>query len=313
MRRLALSSAIRDTLALLGDDSERPTKQSSMEPATLPLSLPSLLAQCRQMIDQAGVAESPTLRTVHHFACTGGTLISRCLAAQPNVRLLSEVDPLSRLRQGGRENFFPSDLPSLARAGSRPPDDETIQRVFLAGLSVILNDSRRCGLDLVLRDHAHSHFCVGGEFSNRPSLRDMLSQVAPLLSVVTVRHPFDSWLALRKWRWTHFSPTTAEEYARRYHAFLDHHAGLEILRYEDFLIEPEKWMMWLCERLALSYSSDFPYTFAAIMLSGNSGRHGDRIAPRPRRSHTIEMAEEAFDSTLFTRLLGRLDYDMSLV
>lgn len=40
-------------------------------------------------------AVSP-IRTIHHMACTGGTVFSKCLAVMPNVALLSEVNPLNR-------------------------------------------------------------------------------------------------------------------------------------------------------------------------------------------------------------------------
>lgn len=310
MSRQAFRAAIREALALLED-------HGAAAPGLLPVArgqpqvpLPSLLAQCREMLAEAAAAEPAALRTVHHFACTGGTLICRCLAALPNVRLLSEVDPLSTLEQGGKAGFFPSDLPSLARAGSRPPGREVVLRIFLAGLEVLAADSRRHGLDLVLRDHAHSHFCVGPDIPDRPTLREILAPAGPLLSVVTVRHPFDSWLGLLEWGWPHFSPGHVEEYARRYHAFLDRHDGLEMLRYEAFLEDPEGQMQRLCGLLGLGYDAGFREAFAAVRLSGDSGRRGDRIGPRPRRAHAPELAEAALASVWFTSLLDRLGYAM---
>ena len=40
--------------------------------------------------------DRPLIHTVHHLACTGGTVISKCLAAMPKVALVSEVNPLNR-------------------------------------------------------------------------------------------------------------------------------------------------------------------------------------------------------------------------
>ena len=279
-------------------------------PATLPaMPLPGLLAQCHAMLDAAAAQPPAPIRTLHHFACTGGTLICRCLAGLPNVRLLSEVDPLSTL-DTGREGFFPSDLPSLARAGSRPPGAEVLVEVFLAGLGALQDDCRRHGLDLVLRDHAHSHFCTGPDIADRPGLRGIVGGAHPLRSVVSVRHPFESWLSLLDRDWLHFTPATVEEYARRYHAFLDHHAGLEILRYEDFLADPEGRMQWLCGVLDLRPDPGFRDTLLAIRLSGDSGRRGDIIAPRPRRPHTPAQVQAALASQWFTSLLDRLGYTM---
>lgn len=274
------------------------------------LPLPGLLAQCRAMLHETAAQPDAPVRTLHHFACTGGTLICRCLAAMPNVRLLSEVDPLSTLGDTGKALFFPSDLPSLARVGSRPPGPEVLVEVFLAGLAVLQADCRRQGLDLVLRDHAHSHYCTGAEIADRPGLRGVVGRGHPLCSAVTVRHPFDSWLSLLDLGWLHFTPATVEEYARRYHAFLDAHDGLEILRYEDFLADPEGRLQRLCAVLELRHDPGFRALLPAIRLSGDSGRRGDRIAARPRRPHTARQRDEALASRWFTSLLERLGYDM---
>jgi hypothetical protein len=307
MTRRDFRAAIEEARALLAEHRGEGAARAETLPA---LPLPSLLEQCRALLTETAEAAPEPLRTVHHFACTGGTLICRCLAAMPNVRLLSEVDPLSTLEQGGKAGFFPSDLPSLARAGSRPPGQAVQVEMFLAGLAVLAEDSRRHGLDLVLRDHAHSHFCTGPEIAERPTLREILAPAHGLRSVVTVRHPFDSWLGLLEWGWPHFSPGTVEEYARRYHAFLDRHAGLEVLRYEDFLEDAEGQLQRLCALLGLGYDPGFRALLPAIRLSGDSGRRGDRIGPRPRRRHPPEMAEAALASVWFTSLMDRLGYRM---
>ena len=54
-------------------------------------------AHLHQFSLQEGAAGcGPTLRTIHHFACTGGTVISKCLAALPQVMLISEINPINR-------------------------------------------------------------------------------------------------------------------------------------------------------------------------------------------------------------------------
>ena len=61
----------------------------------------------------------PLIRTIHHLACTGGTLISKCLGSMPDVALISEVNPLNR--QGSQFeptnpfNLFERRHDSLAR------------------------------------------------------------------------------------------------------------------------------------------------------------------------------------------------------
>lgn len=289
MRQHPLRAAIDEALALLAAHAEGAADAPDTAPRTDP-------------------APQAPLRTLHHLACTGGTLIARCLAAMPNVRLLSEVDPLSTLDHGPQTGFFPSDLPGLARTGSRPPGPAVLQRIFLAGLAELEADSRHHGLHLVLRDHAHSHFCDGPAIPDRPTLHEILAPGHRLYAAVTVRHPFDAWLGMAEAGWLHFTPTTLDEYARRAHAFLDRHAGLEVLRYEDFVADPEAWMQRLCTVLALPFDPDFRTRLPGVRLSGDSGRTGDEITPRPRRAHPPELAEAARASRVFTDLLDRLGY-----
>ena len=300
---------IRGTLELIerhGGSAGRAAEPPALVPAE---PLPSLLDQCRTLLREAAAQAPPPLRLVHHLACSGGTVIARCIAALPNVRLLSEVDPLSDHGHMG-EKFFPSDLIGLAKFGSRPPDRAVLLEIFRTGLTALYEDSRRSGLDLVLRDHAHSHFCHGDAPEERPSLREILTGSYPLRGVVTLRHPLDSFLGLANNGWLHFAPATVAEYARRYHAFLDRHADLPWLRYEDFLQDPETEMQRICTALDLVYDPAFRQLFPTLQLSGDSGRAGVSLAPRPRRACPEALLDEVRTSTPFTALIDRMGYDL---
>jgi hypothetical protein len=266
------------------------------------------LKQFQRLSDRVQTIETPVLRTIHHFACTGGTLISRCIGAMPNTQVLSEIDPLSPLATKG--SFTPADLVSLARLSSRPTArNEDLIEIFLAGLGALCEQDRRRGTSLVLREHSHSHLCTGDLPVDRPPLHEILQQHYALLSLITVRHPLDSFLSLRQNQWVHFAPGTIEEYARRYDAFLEAHAGVEIIRYEDFLAAPAAVMRHICERLRLVFNPDFGDLFIAVKLSGDSGRKGDTIAPRPRRPIPEALQAEVLQSAAYVGLCDRLGYD----
>lgn len=264
--------------------------------------------EARALCDAAPAADR-TLRTVHHFACAGGTLISKCLAAMPNVQLLSEVDPLAPLPVNpARPRFAPTDMGILLRQSSRGTDDEALLRVFRGELSAVAEDARRKGQRLVLRDHAHSHFCRGDRVPVRPTLRDLVAEIAPVRSVLTVRHPLDSLASLQRNGWVHFSPDTADEYARRYLAFLAAYPGVPRVRYEDIVRRPAQGLQGLCAQLDLAYSPDFETLFPALRLSGDSGRSRDVIAPAPRRPEAQALAAEAAASDAWQTLLADLGY-----
>ena len=62
----------------------------------------SLLARCDHVAEKYE-ATKPVIRIIHHLACSGGTLISKCISAMPNVYLLSEVHPFTDLGIGARK------------------------------------------------------------------------------------------------------------------------------------------------------------------------------------------------------------------
>lgn len=253
-----------------------------------------------------------TVRTLHHLACTGGTVISRCIAALPNVRLLSEVDPLSPMEEP-RGRFFPTDLIRTMRMGSRPAGQATEVGMFQAALGVLQADSRAEGFDLVLRDHAHGQFNTGECLPDRPTLREMVAEIAPVRSLVTVRHPFDSYLSLRKNGWLHFEPATPDTYAERYHAFLERHAGVAIMHYEAFTEDPEPWLRTAADALDLAFDPLCLELFPAITLSGDSGRSSDIIRPRARSPFPEDLRAQAHASRTFMDLLDRLGYSPVLL
>lgn len=289
-------SGLRDALAAYAD-----------LPGSVAEATPAELATACTTRAAANAADRDRLGSLHHFACTGGTLISRAIAAQANVVLLSEVDPFSRLGQS-KARFAPSDILTLLESGARRVSDETVEAAFLGGLQALRNDLRRRGRHLVLRDHSHSHFCAGEDLPARPLMGDMLRRRFDLRALVTVRHPLDSFLSLSQRGWVHFAPGTLEEYARRYLAFLDAYSATRLVRYEDFIADPDAVLRQMTDVLGLPFQPEWRAVFPAITLTGNSGRAGDVIAPRDRRPVPSDIAAQRGESPSYDALCARLGY-----
>jgi hypothetical protein len=269
--------------------------------------LPSLLSQCEAFCDS--IPAPQPVRTIHHLACTGGTLISKCLAALPNTLLLSEINPLSTQHvQVGGEHFSPTDLLLALRLAVRPLEDDILIRVFLSSMTTLLAECSAKGLRLVLRDHAHSSFCVKAAAASRPTLHELISRELPRRSVITVRHPIDSFLALEENKWTHFSPFTLEEYSLRYEAFLDRHEGIPVCRYEDFVAAPEATLEQICDYLELPILPGVFELISAVTLTGDSGRRSVIIEPRPRRPVPDALRPSIHECQAYRRLCERFDY-----
>jgi hypothetical protein len=91
--------------------------------------------------------------------------------------------------------------------------------------------------------------------------------------------------------------------------FLDDHTGADVIRYEDFVDAPAIVMQQICRELDMEYSESFETLFAAISLSGDSGRTGNAIASRPRREVPDWLRAQLRERGRFQELCERLGYE----
>ncbi|SER10622.1 hypothetical protein [Thalassovita taeanensis] len=301
-----LAEELEQSLALLGNYRQAVGDDLPIE------RLPSLLEQCQALCE---TPEAPLcVRSIHHFACSGGTLISKSLSALPNIVTLSEVDPLSQMQVSSEKSppptFAPTDLILGLRHAAREVDETLLAEVFNAGVRVSLEYLGRRGLYLLLRDHTHSQFCTERDPDERPTLYEILCNAFPVHSLVTVRHPLDSFLSLRLNGWILFSPATLEEYSQRYLSFLDRYGGLPVVKYEDFVADPEQVLAQMSEILNLPFNPMALDILQVIRLTGDSGRAGVRISSRPRRQVPAELETERAESLGYKALCDRLSYEL---
>ena len=258
--------------------------------------------------------QKPPLRIIQHLSCTGGTLICKCLASLPNVALLSEVNPLSELHvDSNPPGFAPTDLIFLARKGGLPLIDQLSENIFKAEIEVITKHARQFGKRLVIREHSHSDYLEGENPNNFSTIREFLKEDHPLLSVITVRHPADSYLSMLKLGWNRITPNTFDEYCRRYVLFISHDENVPIYKYEDFVNDPATEMKRMCRSLDLPFNNDFLEIFDISVLSGDSGRTSNIIEKRERRKFDDEFQKELNESPNYEMLCELLGYDASIV
>lgn len=259
------------------------------------------------------ITEGTVVRTVHHFACSGGTIISKCIAAMPNVLLLSELDPLSPLsplqNKWKKPEFSPSDIIRLLKHNYKEVSDEVLINIFRASVFELSEYCSKRDFNLVLRDHTHSHYCCGLEINDRDSFLKIFSEVATVNAVLTVRHPLDTYISLVKNGWVHFQPASFDEYCNRYLCFLDEYSGVDVFKYEDFTKRPSEMLEKICVSLNIKFDPNFESYLPAIKLTGDSGRSSDSIQERPRKNVEKNLLQEMSSSKNYQRLCERLSYE----
>lgn len=78
----------------------------------------------------------------------------------------------------------------------RPLTLEEIKEDFLGRIGQTLRICTKDGMELVIRDHSHTDFCMGEAAAGLTPIRSFLGDNYALVSAVTVRHPLDSYLGL---------------------------------------------------------------------------------------------------------------------
>lgn len=296
-------AVVNECLALLDQHRDRAPRALTVA------QLPSLLDQARELLDETRGVRRAEIASIHHLACTGGTLFAKCLAAMPNTCLISELDPLARHPFDRRlPKFAPTDLLGhLNYLRQHLPASVTAQ-AYGAALRSVYEDLVGRGLRLVIRDHPHSHYHTGDAIADRPSHLALLHGAFRARSVITVRDPAESWLSLRGNGWVQFQPGDFDEYCRRYLVFLEDHDHLALFRYEDLVAEPETVMRSVCAALGLSYVDGFEMLIEALPMTGDSGRGGSRIRAHPPKPRPEGFEAAADASEHYHRLKARLGY-----
>jgi hypothetical protein len=177
---------------------------------------------------------------------------------------------------------LPSDISALSRHADIPHQQELARKIFLESIQIVDNHLTNMGSYLVIRDHTHSDYCVGETESDYSSIVNVLQSHYNVSSLLTIRDPVDSYAALVKNKWLHFSPPTFDEYCRRYNMMLNHFEDDNIVRFEDFVADPRGKMQKICEFLSIPYSDIFEDIFGVFRVTGDSGRSSDTIGSRER-------------------------------
>ena len=235
-----------------------------------------------------------TIRILHHWACSGGTIISRSIASLPKVLLLSEVHPLAHLRLTieGPE-YCPTDLIRQVCLNHNHRDPILCLAMWNGAIDSLQREAQSQGLSLVLRSHSHIDFFTGPFTADTSFVSNSLAPRHRLLELFSVRHPLDSWISMTKMGWDkHFRFHSFSEFCRRGIAMTQSLVNVPVLRYEEFTLEPENSMKFISNLLELCYDQDHLLKLESISLSGNSGRSGDDIGPRLRQTIPTNIQEE---------------------
>jgi hypothetical protein len=250
--------------------------------------MPRRLAGSGSVKDMSSETVDPSLSTIrvfHHWACSGGTLLSRSLAIQPQIVLLSEVHPLAYLRHQDPEyGFMPTDLIQQLCLTHNGKDPAFCLAAWNGAIDALNRELTSAGKLLVLRSHSHVDFFTGILPESDAIVSRTLRPRHRLLELLSVRHPLDSWLSMHREGWDrHFRFSCFAEFCRRCLSMLDACRGMAMIRYEDFCLNPQAGLALMAEAFEFTLERGCLERIGEVRLSGDSGRTDHVIGLRPRR------------------------------
>ncbi|WP_395340304.1 hypothetical protein PN836_016570 [Ningiella sp. W23] len=268
----------------------------------------SLIDRCSEVLEKNKSNEKPILRVVHHFACSGGTIITKCLAAMPNVFVLSETHPLSKNHVGHLARYSPTDITTLSRFAGIPDLEKLAIRLFITNIKAVNKHVSERGGTLVLREHTHIDYCVGKKIARAPIVETCLDKDFEIISLATVRNPIDSYISLQTNNWLQFKPATFDEYCKRLFRFLSRYPLENIVKYEDFTKKPHKAINRMCKILNIKFDGSFSDITELFTMTGDSGRASNKIEKRERRDISDDFRNEIHSSAYFQKVKSLLCY-----
>ena len=255
------------------------------------------------------------IRIINHWACSGGTIISKCVASFPNIVFLSEVHPFGflRLLEPNESDYVPTDIIQQLSFKRNKKDPNFCIAAFVGAIEELNKKVCDSNKILILRNHSHIDFFVGPVPRSGSLLTKILSDRNKLLEIVTVRHPLDSWLSLNNQRWnSQVQFNNFEEYCSRALIMINSMQKLPIIYYEKFCIEPKNVLQEISNLLEIVYSDNFQEDAHSFILSGDSGRSGKCIEPRNRRKIPEGYFDDLNKLKSYVELCEKLNYDASI-
>jgi hypothetical protein len=238
-----------------------------------------------------------TIYTIHHMAATGGTIIAKAISACTDAILLSEISPYRWIKHPKKgAGFRPTALVEHLVGASSDLDRTLKRQYFVQQLDICRQHARGKQRPLLLREHSHSAF----DFKSKSSdlLTIMAEEQLELRSVLSIRHPLDSFISAKKNGWhKQLAPETQglDEYCQNMAIFVDAMLSLPnftLMRYEDFCVDPLSEVAKVVDFLGLTVDPAGINRALDIPATGLSGRKSDRIEIRPRQEVLEKLLEE---------------------
>ena len=230
-----------------------------------------------------------TIRLIHNLPRSGGTIISKCLGAQKDVILLSEIHPegiLISKKIGAKSSIYDPIFQSQTWNNLFKKDEykkiSDTDLKFIEKIDLIFEKTELINKKLIIRDWAFVDF-FGKPFLDpiyKNSLFEILSKKYNILNLYIIRNPLKLYAScynnLKFFRHDY----NLDFFIKGYKNFILNTSKDNICIFEKFIQEPEKSLRNMCKILKIDYDENYLNKLKDINLTG------DPDAKNARNIHT---------------------------
>ncbi len=260
-----------------------------------------------------------TLRLIHNMPKTGGTIISKCLGAQTNVALLSEIHPKGQeIRDKMSKTSLIGDPIYQAYKWNNliTYDEYEIykdrNKTFETKIDFIIKKTLFTKKFLIIRDWSFIDF-FGKPFIE-PTYDNMLLKTLEkkfkILNIFILRNPIETLISCYKNLPFFKDNYNLDFFLNSYRNFFLTASKNRIFKYEDFFNKPNDVLKQMCEVLRVEYTNEYTKNMKNIMLTGNKeGIESNEIFKKDTEADIImdkQQKDNLKNNKLYTKLMKEL-------
>ena len=219
-----------------------------------------------------------TIRLIHNLPRSGGTIISKCLGAQKDVVLLSEIHPKgTEIWEKMKKPLLIGDPIFQAQKWNNLFDQKDYEKIdstnlnFLEKIELIHEKTEEKNKKLILRDWAFIDFfgIPYAEPTLKNSILDELNKKFNILNFYILRHPLELYISCFN-SFSFFKDNYKFDFfIKGYEKYLQFAKKSKIFKFEDFIENTDVTLTNMCKILDINFDNDYLSKLKYINISGD--------------------------------------------
>ena len=219
-----------------------------------------------------------TIRLIHNLPRSGGTIISKCLAAQKDTILLSEIHP-NGIEIRKKMGLDPIDFDPIFQfqIWNNSFEKDEYKKIsnsdykFEEKIDLIYEKTESLNKKLVIRDWAFADY-FGKPFTEpkyKNSLLEILNKKYKILNLYVIRHPIKTYLSCYNFLNFFRSGYDFDFFIKGYRNYFLNASTNNICIFENFITNPEKSLKKMCDILDIDYDTNYLNKLKDVNLTGD--------------------------------------------